>query len=253
MNKTFWSRTGRLLVQGLLLFCLRLAQNRTGFDPETGLSLPNMPRLMLIACLLFCAVAEVVLCMRLPKEKVQFAGCFARPEKETPFLAAGSVLLSGGGAVLLVSALPRRGVAAMAAGVTAIAAGLGLLLLVKRIRAGAAASVMPVLPVMFFSVFFVLAVYLPAESDPVLARYWVPVLAAALAAYAFSLLGGFLRGESSPRSFVLVADQAVLLCITALADAGGLAQILLYAGCTVVLCAFLALVRPAPVSGGHSE
>lgn len=248
MNKTFWSRTGRPLVQGLLLFCLRLAQNRTGFDPETGLAVPNTPRLVLIACVVLCAVAEIALCLRLPKEKARFADCFAVPERETPFLAAGSVLISGGGAVLLVSALPRRGIAAMAAGVTAVAAGLGLLLLVKRLRAGGAVSVLPVLPVMFFSVFFVLAVYLPAESDPVLARFWVPVLAAALTAYAFSLLGGFLRGESSRRTFVPVADMAVLLCITALADAGGLGRMLLFAGCATVLVTFLALLQPDTAS-----
>ena len=40
---------------------------------------------------------------------------------------------------------------------------------------------------------------------------------------------------------------------SALADAGGLAQMLLFAGCTVVLCAFLALLRPAPVSVSDSQ
>ena len=53
---------------------------------------------------------------------------------------------------------------------------------------------------------------------------------AILTAYAFSLLGGFLRKESSPRAFTFVADLAVLLCITALADANGLGELLLFAG-----------------------
>ena len=38
MKSTFWPRTGRILIQGLLLFCLRLAQNKTGFDPAAVLS-----------------------------------------------------------------------------------------------------------------------------------------------------------------------------------------------------------------------
>ena len=55
MKNTFWPHTGRVLVQGLLLLCLRLAQNRTGFDPVTGLSVRSVPGLALIACLLLCA------------------------------------------------------------------------------------------------------------------------------------------------------------------------------------------------------
>ena len=245
MKNTFWPHTGRVLVQGLLLLCLRLAQNRTGFDPVTGLSVRSVPGLALIACLLLCALAELILCRKLSGERGEFAAHFA--------LAAGSVLLAGGGALLLVSALPQRGLAAIAAGATAAASGLGFLLLAKRFQAGAELSVLPVLPSMFFSVFFVLTVYLPAESDPVLARYYIPVLASALTAYAFSLLGGFLRRESSPRAFTFVADLAVLLCITALADANGLGELLLFAGCALVLASFLALRRETALDTTQAE
>ena len=207
----------------------------------------------LIACLLLCALAELILCRKLSGERGEFAAHFAPPERETLLLAAGSVLLAGGGALLLVSALPQRGLAAIAAGATAAASGLGFLLLAKRFQAGAELSVLPVLPSMFFSVFFVLTVYLPAESDPVLARYYIPVLASALTAYAFSLLGGFLRKESSPRAFTFVADLAVLLCITALADANGLGELLLFAGCALVLASFLALRRETALDTRQAE
>lgn len=243
MKSTFWPRTGRILIQGLLLFCLRLAQNKTGFDPATGLAVPNMPGTVLIACLAFCAAAELLLCRRLSGEKGAFSDLFAPPERATGVLAGGSLLLIGGGVLLLAAALPQRGIAAMAAGALAVAAGGGFLLLAKQFRAGEELTVFPVLPAMFFSVFFVLSIYLPAESDPVLDRYYIPVLAAALTAYAFSLLGGFLRRESTPRAFTCVADLAVLLCITALADAGGLGQRLSFAGCALVLLTFLALRR----------
>lgn len=253
MKNTFWPHTGRVLVQGLLLLCLRLAQNRTGFDPVTGLSVRSVPGLALIACLLLCSLAELILCRKLSGERGEFAAHFAPPERETLLLAAGSVLLAGGGALLLVSALPQRGLAAIAAGATAAASSLGFLLLAKRFQAGAELSVLPVLPSMFFSVFFVLTVYLPAESDPVLARYYIPVLASALTAYAFSLLGGFLRKESSPRAFTFVADLAVLLCITALADANGLGELLLFAGCALVLASFLALRRETALDTPQAE
>ena len=43
MNQTVWLRCARLWCQGLLLFTLRFAQLRTGFDPETGLTVPRTP------------------------------------------------------------------------------------------------------------------------------------------------------------------------------------------------------------------
>ena len=51
---------------------------------------------------------------------------------------------------------------------------------------------------MFFGVFLVLTVYLPAANDPVLPRYYLQILAAAIAAYAFSQLAGFLRRRAAP-------------------------------------------------------
>ena len=243
----FWRRAGRIWVQGLLLFCLRLAQDRTGFDPETGLSVPNVPGKVLAACLILCAVLEAALCLRLPKEKGSYAGQFAPPEGETPLLALGSLLLAAGGLLTGVPALLSRDLAGAAAGALALASGGGFLLLARKVRAGEAPSLTPVLPSLFFGVAFVLTVYLPAGSDPVLARFYIPVLASAMTAYAFSQLAGFLKKEGQSRSFVFTADLAVLLCLTAIADGGSLGQRVLFAGCAVVFSVFLLLRRDAPL------
>lgn len=247
MMNTFWYRGPRLWVQGLLLFALRLAQLRTGFDSETGLAVASLPGTLLAALLAVCAAVELVLCLRLPGEKSAFDVQFARPERAVPCLVAGSFLLAAGGALLLVSALPARGVAAMAAGILAVAAAGGFLLLVRQLRAGGTAGVLPLLPAMFFAVFFVLTVYLPAGADPVLARYYLPVLAASVTAYALSQLAGFLRRESSARSFVWTADCAVILCLAAMADSlSSPGLLLLYAGCALLLSVFLLLRREGP-------
>ena len=247
MMNTFWYRGPRLWVQGLLLFALRLAQLRTGFDSETGLAVASLPGTLLAALLAVCAAAELVLCLRLPGEKAAFDVQFARPERAVPCLVAGSFLLAAGGALLLVSALPARGVGALAAGILAVAAAGGFLLLVRQLRAGGTAGVLPLLPAMFFAVFFVLTVYLPAGADPVLARYYLPVLAASAAAYALSQLAGFLRRESSARSFVWTADCAVILCLAAMADSlSSPGLLLLYAGCALLLSVFLLLRREGP-------
>ena len=247
MMNTFWYRGPRLWVQGLLLFALRLAQLRTGFDSETGLAVASLPGTLLAALLAVCAAAELVLCLRLPGEKAAFDVQFARPERAVPCLVAGSFLLAAGGALLLVSALPARGVAANAARIMAVAPAGGFLLLVRQLRAGGTAGVLPLLPAMFFAVFFVLTVYLPAGADPVLARYYLPVLAASAAAYALSQLAGFLRRESSARSFVWTADCAVILCLAAMADSlSSPGLLLLYAGCALLLSVFLLLRREGP-------
>ena len=251
MKSNFFRRAGRLWCVGLVLLVLRLIQNRTGFDPDTGLSLPSLPGVILVVLLAADAVYEILGCLRLDKIRADFSRRFAPPEKEVPFLAAGCFLLMAGGALTAVSAVSAdggaAGMAAIAAGALAVVSGGALLYLGRTMRAGGDVSVTPLLPAMFFGVFLVLAVYLPAADDPVLARYWLPVLASAMAAYAFSLLAGFLRGESSPRSFTPVASLAVITSVTALAD-GGIPQKLLFLGCAVVLSVFLLLQRPVPAA-----
>jgi len=117
MMNTFWYRGPRLWVQGLLLFALRLAQLRTGFDSETGLAVASLTGTLLAEMLAVCAAAELVLCLRLPGENAAFDVQFARPERAVPCLVAGSFLLAAGGALLLAS----------------LAAGTGAVLLGERL------------------------------------------------------------------------------------------------------------------------
>ena len=253
MNSNFFQRIGRLWCGGLLLFALRLAQNCTGFDPDTGLSLPSLPGVLLVVFLAVDAVYEILHSFRLDRTRAGFSRRFTSPEKEVPFLAAGCFLLMAGGGLTVVSdGEGAAGMAAIAAGVLAVISGGSLLYLVRTMRSNGAVSVTPVLPAMFFGVFLVLAVYLPAADDPVLARYYLPVLAAAMVAYAFSLLAGFLRGESSPRSFTPVADLAVVISVATLAD-GGVAQKLLFGSCAVIFSVFLLLQQDMLPEGSESS
>ena len=241
-----WRRVGRLWAAGLVLFALRLAQNFTGFDPDTGLSRPSLAGVLLAVLLAAAAVYELLRSRRLDRTRAPFTRRFAPPEREVPLLAAGCFLLiAGGGLTAAAGGSGAAGLAAVAAGALAVVSGGALLYLVRTMRTGGQPTVAPLLPAMFFGVFWVLAVYLPAAADPVLARYYLPVLACALAAYAFSLLAGFLRGESSPRGFTPTADLAVLASLAALADSGA-AQRLLLGGCVLVLSGFLLLQRETP-------
>ena len=147
-------------------------------------------------------------------------------------------------------------VAAAAMGV--LAAG-GILLFARQVRSGEG-RVFPLLPAMVFSVLFLLLVYLPEESNPVLARYYLPVLAAAALACAFYQLAGFACREASLRWFLFFGDLAVPFSLAALADSSGnWGKTLACGGCAMVLTVFLVLRRaepqpePAEESGEDTE
>ena len=230
MNKRFWSKVGYLWILGLVFFALRLVQLRVGFDPATGLAIPTLWGSLLAHYAAVCALGQFLVCFfTAPRVRTDFAGAFDPPVKSVPVMAAGGMLLAAGGVLLLLSALPVRGVAAMAAGGLAVAAGGGFILLTRQVRRGDTLTVFPLLPARFFSVFFVLAVYLPEESDPVLAA--------------------FLRQEGNLRTFTFVGNLSVMFCLAAAADGvgGDWAKAPLFLGCALVLSVFLFLSREHPV------
>lgn len=243
MNPTHIRRAARLWGQGALLLALRAAQNLTGFDPETGLSRPSMAGTVLSVCLLVCAAVELILCLRLPKRKCTFPEVFTLPEGVTLYLLIfGSLALMAGGVLLAVMTLDD--IPTVVCGVVAAAAGAGMLFHVKRVRAGEKElSVIPLLPVLLFSVFFLLAVYMPHADDPVLARFYLPVLAAALNACALSRVSAFIRKDASVAGFSFTANMAVLTSLASIADeiTSNVPLALLYAGVVLILSAFIAM------------
>ena len=226
----------RLWVQGLLLLALRWAELKTGFDPDTGLSRHSVPGMILAAAILFCAAAELWLCTRLPGGKRTYLNCLEPlGQSSLPLLAAGSLLLCIG-AVLL----PGWNTLSIAAAAAAAATAAGLILFARLLRNGETPRVFCLLPAMVFSVLFVLVIYLPEEVNPVLARFYLIVLAAAMVSCAFYQLAGLTCREGSLRWFVFFGDLAVPLCLAAMADcAGNLGRMLIYFGFALVLTVFL--------------
>ncbi len=259
MKKQALLRAGRLWLEGLALFALRLVQLRTGFDPVTGLSLPSLAGNCLWIGLLACLALEALLCLRRPRgRKRSWACCFDAPEgPAVGGLAAGSFLLIAGGGLLLASALPPQGTAAVtaaAAGALGIAGGAGLLLLARGLRRGEASSVFPLLPVMFFSVLFLMSIYFPEEGNPVLQRYFLPVLASAMAAYFFYQLAGFFQREGNLRWFSFTGGAAAVTCLAAAADGlDNLARLPAFLGCAVIATVFLLLPREEPLPEPEPE
>lgn len=243
MKNPFYMRGLRLWLEGLLLLSLRWGQLRSGFDPETGLSHYSLPGRILLIAILFLAGVELFLCVSdLPGGKHSYLNCMEPPDKSClPFLAAGSLLLFAGGVLL-----PGWGMLEIAAAALGAASALGLIFFARALRSGAAPQVLPLLPVIVFSVVFVLVIYLPEANNPVLARYYLLVLAAALVSCALYQLAGLTHREGSMRWFVFFGDLAVPLCLAAMADcAGNLGRMLIFFGCALVLTTFLLTRRDA--------
>ena len=240
MKSSVRTKISLLWFYGLLLFVFRLVQNRYGFDPETGLALPGSWKTVAMIVLL-AVMSPFTFPWRTGKERVAFEHHFGAPEKSLTALTVGCMMLVAGGALLAVDSLTAHtGIAPIITGALAVVTGLGFLLLGRKMRAGEVLTVAPTLPSLFFGVFLVLTIYMPCASDPVLLRYFLPILAAAMVAYAFGQLAGFLRKETRPCVFSCVAGVAVVLSIAAIAD-GGRANSMLFGGCAVVLSVFLAL------------
>lgn len=256
MKNSLYFKGLRLWVQGLLLLALRWAQLKGGFDPETGLARQSAPGIALVVIILLLAAAEAALCVRLPKGKGSYPCRFRPPESpDLPLLAAGSLLLGTGGVLLAFPGLREGGLSTLAIATAAagVAAAGGILLFAKQTRSGEG-RVLPLLPSMLFSVLFLLLVYLPQESNPVLARYYLPVLAAALIACAFYQLAGFSCREASMRWFVFFGDLAVPVSLAALADSSeNWGQMLAFAGCAMALTIFLLLRRAEPLPEPAAE
>lgn len=249
-NSVYW-KGPRLWIEGLLLLCLRWAQLKTGFDPDTGLSRPSMPGTVLLAAIVFLAAAECVVSLRgVPGGKRTFLNCFEPPERrELPLLVAGSLLICAGGVLL-----PGWSTLAILSAVMAAATAAGFILLARMLRNGGQPKTLFLLPSMFLSVLLVLTVYLPEANNPVLARYALPVLAAALIACAFYQLTGLTCREGSLRWFVFFGNLSVPLSLAAMADsAGNLGRTLLWCGCALTLTVFLLLRRADPLPEPEPE
>ncbi len=86
------------ILGGAAAFALRLAQTRTGFEPDTGLPVPgNVPAILLVILLVLLAAGLFLLCRRIPKERhpVSFLPCFSTADAAFLIVPLCGVFLLG--------------------------------------------------------------------------------------------------------------------------------------------------------------
>ena len=228
---------------GTILFVLRFYQITRDFDHATGLALPSAAGTVLIVLLFAAFFMELIATRNLSKDCPEFSNHFLAPQKSLSILVCSSFLLAAGGLLMGYEALTRHtGIAPLVTAALCAASCCGFLVLTRQLKHQEVSSVIPLLPVMFFATFWVLTLYFPAASDPILARYYLPILAAGVTAYTFALLAGFFRKETKIKTFTFFADLAVILCIAAAAQLS-LSHSLIFFSCALLLSALLSLQK----------
>ena len=242
--KKSWAAVLSPVLLGLAGAALRRLEVRRVFEPDTGLALPHP--LSVILPLFLAASALLFLALALPRRgrSLAFGACFAP-------LGQGGLYLLVSPAMLLMAAgglqtLSAGGALSMALGAGAAAAGFGLLYAAVQWRRqgnGGAALLLPVL----FALGWLLILYQRFAAWPVTARFYVPVLAAALAACAFYQAAAFAFRQGSRRMFRFLTPTAIVLCLAALGDEGDLLGRGMYLACAAALLCFWAQEKePAP-------
>lgn len=272
---------------GAAAFFLRLWQNRTGFEPDTGLPIPGAPAsLVLPVFLLALAVLLLFLVRRLPREtegEPLLPRDFSTGNPRLLMLpVAGALLMAAAGLADLYEGLGLGNLLAqfMAAadpyavvsmdtafspttqkllGALSLLSAAALLSVISACRGGSrtdaefrGAPLLLVPPVAL--VVRLVLVYRLDSVNPALESYYVELLAMVFLTLGFYRLSSFAFRAGRTRVFAFYSVFAVILCLTALADGGPcLSSLLLYVGGAAVLLGFLLLRLASPAPKAECE
>lgn len=262
---------------GIACCCLRFVQNRTGFEPDTGLPIHgNLPALALPVLLAVSAAALLVLAVRtLPKGPVErsFGRQFDLRRDgwlTTALMGTGVMAFSGawelagvlGGQedVILTAdgmEIITRSTGGDLAGVLmaamSVAAGVCLLAGLLMSRRSQEVQPLPLMGVPLCLMARLIFVYRVHSVNPVLTDYYLEILSLAVLSLAFYRLSGFAVGAGSPRFLAAYTGMACVLALPLLVDGGSTA--ILHLGACLALKSLQAMTRPddAPSEGDAPE
>lgn len=253
-------------------FALRLLQNRTGFELDTGLPIPgNIPAMALPALLVLAAVAVYLLaCRCLPQkaEEKSFGELFQLEDKGgLSAVLAGGCIMAASGVLELLDTVGGSAAAVSADGMEVVAVGAGtggsgMAIGVLSAAAGICLVAGAILcrkehtqPLILLAVpvcllVRLILVYRLRSTDPVLADYYLEILGLMFLILAVYRLSGFTVQMGRPRLFAFYAGVTAVLALTMLPD-GVSSAVLLMLGGALALTGFQwmlqadAAVRPS--------
>lgn len=233
-------------------FALRLLQNRTGFEPDTGLPIPgNIPAMALPALLVLAAVAVYLLaCRCLPQkaEEKSFGELFRLEDKGgLSAVLAGGCIMAASGVLELLDTVGGSAAAVSADGMEVVAVGAGtggsgMAIGVLSAAAGICLVAGAILcrkehtqPLILLAVpvcllVRLILVYRLRSTDPVLADYYLEILGLMFLILAVYRLSGFAVQMGRPRLFAFYAGVTAVLALTMLPDGVSSAGLLMLGG-----------------------
>lgn len=266
------------MIGGAGCFLLRFLQNRSGFEPDTGLPIPGAPLAILLpAALILLAAVVLLLGRRLPNERedspLDFQDHFTPSSSAAMLVVCGVFLwilsgasgfLSAGGNASTISGLyiPVERSALL---LDRLLHALTILAAACLFPAAAAASshrgkrVEPtggvpsrtignllLLPVIYLVLRLALA-YREMSVNASQQAYYAELFALMFLILGLYRLSSFAFHCGNTLRFVLYAAMAVILCITSLADAVSLSDRLFFFGSAALMLGFLLLRLSAPL------
>lgn len=250
---------------GLAGFALRLLQNRTGFEPDTGLPVSGNLPASLLPVLLALAGAALYLVIRrsLPGRvpELPFARLFRLGNRGLLTIALlGACTMALSGVLELANTLGGSAAAVSADGMEIVAspAGAGGSVVLTAVLSAAAGACMaagilfcrkteePPLILLAVPVCLLarlILVYRLRSTDPVLTDYYLELLGLMLLILGTYRLSGFAAQAGRPRIFALYTGLTAVLALTMLAD-GPSAAALLTLGGALALGGFRWMLNP---------
>jgi len=243
---------GLAVVGGAIAFVLRLLQNSTGFEADTGLAVPgNFAGTALPVLFLALAAALFLLARKAPKSAggADFTALFAFRDAAALMLPVmGIFLLAISGAADAAMGLHILPGAIFGSrtqlllGILSIASAAGLFLAAaacRRDRKDFPPAAL--LPVVVTLVVRLVVTYRSASTDPTLAYYYVELMALVLLTLTFFYLAGFAFDDAKPHRFLLCAPMAVVFSMASIAELRKipLSSLALYVGCALAVLGFL--------------
>lgn len=256
------------LAGGALCFALRLVQNRTGFEPDTGLPIAgNAAAIALPVVLAVVAVAVLLLAWPLPAEKEEvslpFTCYFFTTGSLLPALLVSVVFLWGiSGALEIFSALGQSSGGSSEIitssgiflfphlspllGLMSVLSALSLFPLASACRHRPGQGYAPIsgnlllAPAACLVVRLVL-VYRVESVSPVLGAYYVEILALSFLILSLYRTSSFAFRCGRTRRFAVYTACALTLCITVLADCRSVTDVLLYLGGALLMFTLLSM------------
>lgn len=267
-------KNSRILPLSGLIGCvgalaLRLGQNHTGFEAQTGLAVPgNLFAVALPVFLLLCAGAYAVLSRTLPvrQEAPSFRVAFPAGNRALLLpVAAGAALWMISGIIELADAFappvsadglvayydPIAARLGIVSGILTVACAVCLFLRISVSSRGSRADAngtLLLIPIILLVLRIVLT-YREVSVNPALDAYYVQILALAALALALYYTASFAYENARPRRFAFCTLIAAVLCAAPLTDPIPLATRSFYlGGCCWMLGLLLLYLRAAEQS-----